>query len=114
MMNNTKLLVIIMILLVVILSMFATNPSDKKHKKYVSNKMIESVEKKNPSKDSNTFSEIGKSIGVNMVEKMVTADNYIIFSLGTIKFKDNEKVITLGIADQIIPLVDFDNITPDN
>ncbi len=112
-MNNSKLLVLIMILLVVILSMFVTNPSNEKHKKYVSNKMIESVEKKNPTIDSNAFSELGKSLGVSLVERMVTADNYLIFSLGKIKFKANEKFITLGIVDQIIPLIDFDNITPD-
>jgi hypothetical protein len=112
-MKNTKSVVIIMILLVVILAMFTTNPPEEKHKKYISNKMIESVEKKNPENGLNAFSETGKSFGIKLVEKMVTSNNYLIFSLGNIKFKDNEKVITLGIAGLIIPLIDFDNITPD-
>jgi len=112
-MKNPKLVVIIMILLVVILAMFTTNSSEEKHKKYISNKMIESVEKKNPENGLNTFSEPGKSLGIKLVERMVTSDNYLIFSLGKIRFKSNEQVITLGIVDLIIPLIDFDNISQD-
>ena len=95
----------------IVISLFAiifmsTNPSTAEHKEAVKEKVSAAFENNNT--DGNAFqklgAQLGQTIGMVIIDKMIKRDNYLLFSLTKSKFLDNdekEKVVGLGILGKV-------------
>ena len=84
----------------------STNPSTAEHKEAVKEKVSSAFENNNS--DGNAFQklgeQLGQTIGMALIDKMIKRDNYLLFSLTKSKFLDNdekEKVVGLGILGKV-------------
>ena len=86
--------------------LMSTNPSTAEHKEAVKEKVSAAFENNNT--DGNAFQklgeQLGQTIGMALIDKMIKRDNYLLFSLTKSKFLDNdekEKVVGLGILGKV-------------
>ena len=90
-----------------------TNPSTVDHKEAIKKEIFKAIDSDNNSNSALQLGEkIGESIGGAMIDNMVERQNYVLFSLATVKIVKMEGVtnnaITLGIFGQIILLKKYD------
>jgi hypothetical protein len=112
--QNQIILIAIGFLLV---ALMATNPSTAEHKEAVKQKVSTAFENNNT--DGNAFqklgAQLGQTIGMVIIDKMIKRDNYLLFSLTKSKFLDNdekEKVVGFGILGKVYLANEFsENIT---
>jgi len=90
----------------ILVALMATNPSTAEHKEAVKEKVSAAFENNNS--DGNAFQKLGEqlglSIGMVIIDKMIKRENYLLFSLTKSKFLDNdekEKVVGLGILGKV-------------
>ena len=90
----------------IIVALMATNPSTEEHKEAVKEKISAAFENNNS--DGNAFrklgEQLGQTIGMALIDKMIKRDNYLLFSLTKSKFLDydeKEKVVGLGILGKV-------------
>ena len=82
----------------IIVALMATNPSTEEHKEAVKEKISAAFENNNS--DGNAFrklgEQLGQTIGMALIDKMIKRENYLIFSITKVKLLDiykNEKVV---------------------
>ena len=97
----------------ILVALMATNPSTEEHKEAIKKEIFKAIESDNNSNSALQLGEkIGESIGGAMIDNMVERQNYVLFSLATVKIVKMEGVtnnaITLGIFGQIILLKKYD------
>jgi hypothetical protein len=90
----------------ILVALIATNPSTAEHKEAVKEKVSAAFE--NNTSGANTFQKLGEqlglSIGMVIIDKMIKRDNYLLFSLTKSKFLDNkekENVVGVGILGKV-------------
>ena len=96
------------------IALMATNPSTAEHKEAVKDKVSAAFENNNI--DGNAFQklgeQLGQTIGMALIDKMIKRDNYLLFSLTKSKFLDNdekEKVVGFGILGKVYLSENFSN-----
>jgi hypothetical protein len=89
----------------ILLALMATNPSIEDHRQAVTEKMKEKMTESSNSESKNEWQKAGEAIGMaiggGIVEKSVSRDNYLLFSLTKITFGDKSKNIGLGIIGNV-------------
>jgi hypothetical protein len=105
-MNKTQITLIIIGF--ILLALMATNPSIEDHKNAIKKEILTSIEDNNLIENGfqKIGNQIGASIGVGLIDNMIDRDNYVLFSLSTIKIvKQNggvsKKTIAIGIIGQM-------------
>ena len=101
----------------ILISLMATNPSTEEHKEAVKEKISAAFENNNS--DGNAFQklgeQLGQTIGMALIDKMIKRENYLLFSLTKVKLLDeykNEKVVGYGFFGKVYLTNDFsENIT---
>ncbi len=98
--------IILIVVGFILVALMATNPSTAEHKEVVKEKVSAAFEKNNT--DGNAFqklgAQLGQTIGMVIIDKMIKRDNYLLFSLTKSKYLDNdekEKVVGLGILGKV-------------
>jgi hypothetical protein len=97
----------------ILVALMATNPSTEEHKEAIKKEIFKAIESDNNSNSAHQLGEkFGESIGGAIIDKMVQRQNYVLFSMATVKIVKMEGVtnnaITLGIFGQIILLKRYD------
>jgi hypothetical protein len=98
----------------ILVALMATNPSSEEHKDAIKKEIFKAIESDNNSNSAQQLGEkIGETIGGALIDNLVKRQNFILFSLTTIKtVKQQDDVtnnaITLGIFGQIILLKKYD------
>ena len=80
----------------------ATNPSTEEHKEAVKEKISAAIENNNS--NVNVFQNLGQTIGMALIDKMIKRENYLLFSITKVKLLDsikNEKVVGFGILGKV-------------
>lgn len=94
---------ILLVIVICLLALMATNPSIEDHRQAV----MKELEKKmsQESNPDNKWEQVGQSIGMalgqGIVEKAVSRDNYLIFSITKIKLNETQKTIGYGILGNV-------------
>ena len=95
-----------------VIALMATNPSTAEHKEAVKEKVSAAFE--NNTSDGNTFQklgeQLGQTIGMVLIDKMIKRENYLLFSLTKSNFLDNdekEKVVGFGILGKVYLFNEF-------
>ncbi len=90
----------------ILVALMATNPSTAEHKETVKEKVSAAFENNNS--DGNAFQKLGEqlglSIGMVIIDKMIKRENYILFSLTKSTYLDNDektKIVGLGIFGKV-------------
>jgi hypothetical protein len=85
--------------------LIATNPSTKDHKQAVVEKMNVKIEESPNYNTQNDWQNTGEAIGTvlveGIVEKAVSRDNYLLFSLTKVSSKGEDKFIGIGIFAKV-------------
>jgi hypothetical protein len=109
--SNQILITIVSFFLV---ALMATNPSTAEHKEAVKEKVLAAFENNNT--DGNAFQklgeQLGQTIGMVLIDKMIKRDNYLLFSLTKSNYIDNdkkEKVVGFGILGKVYLFDKFSN-----
>ena len=101
----------------IVISLFAialmsTNPSTAEHIEAVKEKVSSAFENNNS--DGNAFQklgeQLGQTIGMALIDKMIKRENYLLFSLTKSNFLDNdekEKVVGFGILGKVYLFNEF-------
>ena len=96
----------------ILVALIATNPSTEEHKEAVKEKVSAAFE--NNTTDGNTFQklgeQLGQTIGMAIIDKMIKRENYLLFSLTKSNFLDNdekEKVVGFGILGKVYLFNEF-------
>lgn len=103
--------IVLIIIGFILLALMATNPSIDDHRQAI----MEEIKKKmsQESDPGNKWEQVGQAIGMafgqGIIEKSVTRDNYLVFSITKISFGDKSKNIGFGILGQVF-LQKFDDI----
>jgi len=97
----------------ILFTLMATNPSTEEHKDAIKKEIFKAIEiDNNPNSAQQLGEKIGESIGGALIDNIVERQNYVLFSLATVKIVKMEGVtnnaITLGIFGQIILLKKYD------
>jgi predicted transcriptional regulator len=97
----------------ILVALMATNPSSVEHKEAIKKEIFKAIESDNNSNSAQQLGEkIGEAFGGVIIDNMVERQNYVLFSLTTIKIVKQDGVtnnaITLGIFGQIILLKKYD------
>lgn len=105
--------IILIVIGFILVTLMVTNPSTADHKEAIKKEIFKAIESDNNSNSALQLGEkIGESIGGAMIDNMVERQNYVLFSLATVKIVKMEGVtnnaITLGIFGQIILLKKYD------
>jgi hypothetical protein len=89
----------------ILLALMATNPSIEDHRQAVVEKMKEKMTESSNSDTKNEWQKAGEAIGMaiggGIVEKAVSRDNYLLFSLTKISFGDKAKNIGFGLLGNV-------------
>jgi hypothetical protein len=89
----------------ILVALMASNPSTEEHKEAVKEKMSSAFE--NDNSDGNEFKklgeQIGQTIGMAIIDKMIKRENYLLFSLTKSTYFHNEKtkIVGLGIFGKV-------------
>lgn len=107
--NNTITLIVVGFILV---ALMATNPSTAEHKEAVKEKVSAAFENNNT--DGNAFQklgeQLGQTIGMVIIDKMIKRENFLLFSLTKSKFLDEkEKIVGVGILGKVYLSDKFSN-----
>ena len=92
------------ILGVIVLIAIFTNPSTEEHKqavKSVVNEVVQNSISENSSDMENIGVLLGSSLIDNLVENSITRDNYILFSITKISWKDKSRNIGYGLFGNV-------------
>ena len=104
-MKNNQLALIVLLGLIIIGAI--TNPPYDDHKREIS-KIVSGDISFN---SDNPFEALGHSLGKNLVggllDNLISVNNFIIFSIGTIEYQGIKKNITLGTFGNVIELSSF-------
>ena len=105
--------IILIVIGFILVTLMVTNPSTVDHKEAIKKEIFKAIESDNNSNSALQLGEkIGESIGGAMIDNMVERQNYVLFSLATVKIVKMEGVtnnaINLGIFGQIILLKKYD------
>lgn len=97
----------------ILVALMATNPSTEEHKEAIKKEIFKAIESDNNSNIAQQLGEkIGEAFGGAIIDKMVERQNYVLFSLASVKIVKMEVVtnntITLGIFGQILLLKKYD------
>ena len=110
-MNKTQITLIITGF--IILALMATNPSIEDHREGVKKIYKEKLEKINKQENGNLGAQIGTGIasliGDGFIDKIVSRDNYLLFSLTKVSLGDKSKNIGVGILGNVF-IKDYDDI----
>ncbi|HMW13752.1 MAG: DUF4359 domain-containing protein [Chitinophagaceae bacterium] len=98
---------IIVIVSVVILIAILTNPNQDRHKEVIKNKLNSYMQKSmNPEGDEseNEWEQVGQALGMmiggtlveNVIDNLVSTDNYILFSTTKINWDGKSRIIGIG------------------
>lgn len=98
---------IIVIVSVVILIAILTNPNQDRHKEVIKNKLNSYMQKSmNPEGDEseNELEQVGQALGMmiggtlveNVIDNLVSTDNYILFSTTKINWDGKSRIIGIG------------------
>ncbi len=111
MMNKTQITLIITGF--IILALMATNPSIEDHREGVKKMYKEKLQKDNRDGNENLASQIGSGIGMmigdGLINKMVSRENYLLFSITEITLDGKTKNVGIGILGQVF-VNNYDNI----
>jgi hypothetical protein len=106
--------IILIVIGFILVALMATNPSSEEHKEAVKEKVSAAFENNNT--DGNAFQklgeQLGQTIGMVIIDKMIKRENYLLFSLTKSRFLDNdekEKVVGLGILGKVYLSDNFSN-----
>ena len=109
--QNQIILIFIGFLLV---ALMATNPSTAEHKEAVKEKVLAALEGNNS--NGNSFQklgeQLGQTIGMVIIDKMIKRDNYLLFSITKSKYIDNDekdKIIGFGLLGKVYLFDNFSN-----
>lgn len=104
----------IIVISLVIIAVF-TNPDQERHKEVIRNKVIIAMQK---SIAGNENSEVaaGKALGMmlggffidNVMDQMITADNYVLFSTTKVTMDGESHVVGLGIFGNVFVTKEID------
>lgn len=90
----------------ILVALMATNPSTAEHKEAVKQKVSTAFE--NNTSNGNAFQklgeQLGQTIGMVIIDKMIKRENFLLFSLTKSKFLNNdekEKVVGFGILGKV-------------
>jgi len=87
----------------ILLALMATNPSIEDHRQAVMNEIKKKMSQE--SNPDNKWEQVGQAIGMafgqGIIEKAVTRDNYLIFSITKISFNDKPKYFGIGILGHV-------------
>jgi hypothetical protein len=90
----------------ILVALMTTNPSTEEHKEAVKQRVSSAFENNNS--DGNAFQklgeQLGQTIGMALIDKMIKRENYLLFSLTKSRFLDNdekEKVVGFGILGKV-------------
>ena len=105
--------IILIVIGFILVTLMVTNPSTADHKEAIKKEIFKAIESDNNSNSAQQLGEkIGESIGGAMIDNMVERQNYVLFSMATVKIVKQDGVtnnaITLGIFGQIILLKKYD------
>ena len=106
--------IILIVISFLLVALMATNPSTAEHKEAVKEKVLAAFENNNT--DGNAFQklgeQLGQTIGMVLIDKMIKRDNYLLFSLTKSNYIDNdkkEKVVGFGILGKVYLFDKFSN-----
>jgi tetratricopeptide (TPR) repeat protein len=98
----------------ILLALMATNPSIEDHRQAVIEKMKEKIEESSNSESKNEWQKAGEAIGMaigqGFLEKAVSRNNYLLFSLTKVTFGDNVKQIGVGAFGNVFIFEDYDDV----
>lgn len=116
-----KSLIIGLIFSLVIVVLFATNPNEEQHITEVKTKLKKAFKKEMAQKitdESNILEILGGSLGLsvgdyfidNLADGFISRDNYFLFSLTKVEFQGENKIIGMGILDNVFIRNEIDDI----
>lgn len=112
-----KILTIIAVILVLIL-MAITKPTHDDHLKAIDKKFEEYTESNNDKEKLDFGSLLGNKLAGLFVSAftstMVDTKDYVLFSIASVKNKDEEKLVSVGIFGVVIVVVDFEKMLGKN
>ena len=98
--------IILIVVGFILVALMATNPSTEEHKEAVKEKVSAAFENNNS--EGNAFQklgeQLGQTIGMVIIDKMIKRENFLLFSLTKSKFLNNdekEKVVGFGILGKV-------------
>jgi hypothetical protein len=95
----------LMIVGFLLLALMATNPSIQDHRQAVIDYFYEKTSNSPNSGTKNKWQVAGEAIGMalgqGIIEKAVSRDNYILFSITTISFGDNKRKVGFGVFGKV-------------
>jgi len=87
----------------ILLALMATNPTIEDHRQAVMNEIKEELSQ--DSDPNNKWEQVGQAIGMafgqGIIEKAVTRDNYLIFSITKLSFGNKSKYAGIGILGKV-------------
>lgn len=107
-----KTYVIITIVAVVLIIAAITNPNQSRHKEVVKNKLTEAMQKtmsEGKTGSNNEWEEAGEAFGLmigqamidQIVNNLVSTNNYVLFSTTKMSWKGESKVVGIGIFGNV-------------
>jgi hypothetical protein len=106
--------IILIVIGFLLVALMATNPSTAEHKEAVKEKVSAAFENNNT--NGNAFQklgeQLGQTIGMVLIDKMIKRDNYLLFSLTKSNYIDNdkkEKIVGFGILGKVYLFDKFSN-----
>ena len=110
-MNQNQIYLII--LGFILLALMATNPSIEDHREGVKKMYKEKLAELNKDKKDDVATQIGTGIGMligdGFIDKIVSRDNYLLFSLTKVSLGNKTRNIGVGILGQVI-VQDYEKI----
>ena len=101
----------------ILVALMATNPSTDEHKEAVKIKVSAAFE--NNTTDGNEFQklgeQLGQTIGMALIDKMIKRENYYLYSLTKSKFLNNneeEKIVGFGFFGKVYLIGKFSDQIP--
>ncbi|WP_312207928.1 DUF4359 domain-containing protein [Epilithonimonas hominis] len=111
---------------IVLITLIITNPSEQNHVEVVKSKLKVAFKKKMTkemlSDESNSLESVGNGLGIllgdtfidKMTDGFVSRNNYFLFSTTNVEYKDQSKMIGLGILGNVFVSDKIDNIFDEN
>jgi hypothetical protein len=98
----------ILIGLVILFGFILTCPNKEDHKQAIVGKVETVIKSDTVADDMNALKMIGGAVISKMIEvaadKMVTVDNYFIFSLGSVRYHGEKRLVSIGILHHVFCL----------
>lgn len=115
-----KSYVFLTIIGVILLVAILTNPNQDRHKEVLKNKLNAVIQKEMANKADQSddgFGQAGEALGMmfgsaivdRMIDNMVSADNYVLFSITKITVKGESKTIGVGVFGNVYLVKELDD-----